>query len=448
MLPSISLLRQHLTTVIADKEAQGHRTEGLAERLAGLPDSYDALWALALELRDLPLRPDWPYREPNDLDEIWAECDPRRPTGALADVDLQDSAERVETAFLASACGCILGKPLEVDPALDEIRAAAQVVGAWPLDDYVSEALLEALGRRHRSWSETVRERIRYVASDDDINYTVLGMLLLEERGLGLQPADVMQMWLRQLPPGWTFGPERVTLAKAALHSTLYRQGPDAETLANWVNTLNPGDEKCGALIRADAYGYACPGRPALAAELAWRDASCTHRRTGIYGAMFIAAAIATAQVATDPLDVFETALQFVPQKSRFHAISADSLAQVRESTDWLEGYARIHGKYAQYSHCLVYQEVGTLMNTLRFARDVGDGICIQVSQGNDTDSFGATAGSLLGAFFGPDSLDARWLAPFSDRIHTALAEFHETSLSRLARRMGELPGRIATELA
>jgi hypothetical protein len=48
------------------------------------------------------------------------------------------------------------------------------------------------------------------------------------------------------------------------------------------VAVLNPKDEYCGALIRADAYGYACPGRPALAAELAWRDASLTHRRTGI----------------------------------------------------------------------------------------------------------------------------------------------------------------------
>jgi ADP-ribosylglycohydrolase len=70
--------------------------------------------------------------------------------------------------------------------------------------------------------------------------------------------------------------------------------------------------------------------------------------------------------------------------------------------------------------------------------------ICKQVSQGNDTDSYGATVGSILGACFGPGHLEERWLRPFNDEIRTSLARFYERSLSRLARRMGELPGRIA----
>jgi ADP-ribosylglycohydrolase len=90
-----------------------------------------------------------------------------------------------------------------------------------------------------------------------------------------------------------------------------------------------------------------------------------------------------------------------------------------------------------------VLQEVGTLVNTLRFAEDVGDGFCKQVMQGNDTDSFGATVGSILGAWFGPGHLDERWTEPFQDRIHVALAAFWETSLSALAARMGRLPSMV-----
>ncbi len=78
----------------------------------------------------------------------------------------------------------------------------------------------------------------------------------------------------------------------------------------------------------------------------------------------------------------------------------------------------------------------------------MGDGICKQVSQGNDTDSYGCSAGSLLGAFFGPGYLDERWLLPFNDEIRTALAGFEERSLSALAQRMGRLPVQIAKKLA
>ena len=444
MLPPIDILRKQLAQVIADKKAQGHEVEGLLPALEVMPDSYDALWEMAQRVAHLPLRDDWPFVEPSDLEGIWAECDPGRPQGLLGPVDLEESAARVEAAFLGSVCGCILGKPLEINPDLYRIRDALGACGDWPMSDYISEVAAEHLPRLHGSWPETVRERITHVAPDDDINYTILGMLVLEEHGIGFTQEHLRNLWLRHLSISTTFGPERTLLIKAGIN-TLARDCP-AEPGA-WVEVLNPGDEKCGALIRADAYGYACPGRPALAAEMAWRDASWSHRRTGIYGAMFVAAAIATAQVLDDPIRIFEVALQFVPRRSRFYRIAADSLREVQQASDWLDGYERIHRQYGVYDHCLIYQEVGTLMNTLRFAENVGHGICIQVSQGNDTDSFGATAGSLLGAFFGPGHLERRWLDPFNDDIHTALAWFYERSLSRLAKRMAGLPGRVAQEL-
>ena len=45
--------------------------------------------------------------------------------------------------------------------------------------------------------------------------------------------------------------------------------------------------------------------------------------------------------------------------------------------------------------------------------------------------------------WFGPDGLDPRWVEPFNDRIHLALAMEHESSLSALAMRMGRLPARL-----
>lgn len=446
----IRQLRAALCQVIVNKKTQGHQVDGLAAELAALPDSYDALADFSERLADLPIRDDWPYVEPSDLSGILTECDPARVRGRLRPIDPAEAAGRVEAAFLGSVCGCVLGKPVEIDPTLAELRDALEATGAWPLDDYFSEDTLDRLPRpAHPSWIETARERIRHVAPDDDLNYSILGMLVLEQHGTQVTREQIQDAWVHHLPIGTTFGPERMQLVNAGLHTLLpmsiliTEESPPplaAPDFERWVTTLNPNDELCGALIRADAYGYACPGQPALAAELAWRDAGFTHRRTGIYGAMFVAAAIATAMVTDDRLAVFETALRYVPQRSRFAVIAGDCLELIASATDWLDGYARIHERYGRHSHCAVYQEVGTLMNTLAFAEDVGDGICKQVSQGNDTDSFGATAGSLLGAYFGPGHLDDRWLARFNDDIHTGLAWFYERSLTKLAARMGQLP--------
>ena len=444
MFPSYAQLRHALNQVIDDKTEQGHVTDGLKETLAMLPDGYDVLAVFAERLAILPRRDDWPYVEPNDWEGISVEADPARPLGQLPAIPATEASARIEAAFLGSVCGCILGKPLEFNPTLEQVRAILEPLGEWPLNDYVSECVLEHGAPALSPWNRTYRERLGYVMPDDDLNYTVLGMLNLEQHGAEFTAVHLKNLWLHHLTADATFGPERSFLVKAAL-DTLSQDRPDPP-FDEWVSVLNPGDEQCGAMIRADAYGYACLGNPALAAELAWRDASLTHRRTGIYGAILAAAAIAAAPVVRNPLEVFAIALQFVPQRSRFYAIVSDALNEVAQATDWLDGYARIHGKYGQYGHCRVFQEAGTLINTLRFAESVGDGICKQVMQGNDTDSYGATAGSLLGAYFGPGHLEERWVAPFEDRFQTSLAWFGEASLSGLARRMGELPSRIATQ--
>ena len=446
--PPLPLLRERLRTVVNEKQAQGHDADGLQEELIRLPDRYDALYEFGRRLAGLPLRPDWPYREPTtDWQAVCAECALDRPQGRVGTTDPEAVAARVESAFIGSVCGCILGKPLEIRADLYEIRAGLEASGQWPLRDYISERTLEAIGRRHVTWREATREHLRWVTYDDDLTYPVLGMVILERYGTAVTTADIRDAWLDHLPITAVFGPERTQLLQAGIHTL---QKGDPATVLHWADQANPLEEFCGALIRADAYGYACPGNPALAAELAWRDAVFTHRRTGVYGAMFIAALLACAAVgdADDPsparLEPAETALQFVPQKSRFHAIVSDALQTVRESTDFYDAYNRIHAKYGEYGHCRVFQETGTLLNTLRWAESVGDGICRQVLQGNDADSFGARAGAVLGILFGPGHLEPHWLTPFHDEIRTDLARFPAPSLSALAQRMGRLPATVA----
>jgi len=431
MLPTLAQLRGFLHQVIDDASEQGHLTNGLASELDGLPPSYDAAVAFAHRLAALGLSDDWPYVEPDDHAAIGPECDPARATGPLGPVP--DAADRLRAAFLARVCGCMLGKPFEIDVGLDVIRSALESSDEWPLRDYPTEAALRSLPSLQGQWTELARERIGHVAPDDDINYTILAMLVLEQHGVGFTQEQLRTQWLYNLPPLVTFGPERSFLIASALWS-LDGEGFDP-------GLLNPGSELCGALIRADAYGYAAIGNPSLAAELAHRDASMTHRRTGVYGAMFVAAAIAASPFASEPLDMVREGLRYVPQRSRFHERASECLALVEAATDWMDGYERIHERLGGFGFCRIYQELGCLINTLRFATDAAHGICLQVMQGNDTDSFAATAGSMLGAFHG--RIDERWYAPFDDDVHTALAIFHERSLSVIADRMAALPAAV-----
>jgi len=463
MIISLDTLKTRIQGVVLNKGEQGHEIGGVISKLETLPDSYDKLLEFASELSNLPVREDWPYVEPNELEDIWTESDPLRNSETIGSISLGESAKKVESAFLGSVAGCILGKPLEVRLTGHEIRDALKAMGDWPLDRYVSKRIKEHLPRVHNSLLETARECIQYVAPDDDINYTIMGMLILEEYGPDFTHSNVQDLWLEHLNFRTTFGPERTTLLRVGtesldrfnLESFLEKGGvgptnPVKERpghLAIFNDFLNPGDELCGAAIRADAYGYACPGRPQDAANMAWKDSSFTHNRTGIYGTMFIASAIAAAQIMDDRMGIFEIALQYIPQKSRFYERVSACLEVVKRADSWEQAYDRISDKYGEYGHCRIYQEAGMLINTLNFAQNIGHGICIQVSQGADTDSFGATAGSLLGAYFGPGYLDRSWIDPFGDDIHSGLAWFFERSLSSLALRMGELPKKIMPQL-
>lgn len=445
MLPTTTLLRKRLHQIIVEKEEQGHVVDGLMRELDTLPERYDSLSDFALKVSELALRDDWPYVEPNELELIWDQCDPSRPLGLISPLDSSQVKAKAQMAFLGAVCGCVLGKPVEMSFDLYQIKGALENLKEWPLRDYFPERIVEELQIPYRVlWERSVRERISHVPWDDDLNYKVLNMVLVEDHGIHFTKDDIRTLWLQHLPIESVFGPERTMLMKAAFQTL--EPGEEADFL-HWVSVFNPREEWCGALIRADTFGYACPGRPALAAELAWRDASWTHRRTGIYGAMFVAAAIASGFVQQDPMEIFFTARKFIPQKSRLFEVVSDCLREVCSAENWLDGYDRIHSKYQQYGFCRVFQEIGTLINTLRFAKDIGEGICMQVCQGNDTDSLGATAGSLLGAFFGPEGFDEHWVLPFNDEMRTSLARFYERSLGKIAQRMGDLPDRVNRDL-
>lgn len=121
---------------------------------------------------------------------------------------------RLEAAWLGRAVGCLLGKPVEKLP-LEGIRALARAAGNWPLNDWFGERgvppeLLAAHPWNRRSAPTSLAENIDGMPEDDDLNYPLLGLLLLQRHGKGFTTADVARLWLDELPAGRTFTAERV----------------------------------------------------------------------------------------------------------------------------------------------------------------------------------------------------------------------------------------------
>ncbi|MFD3718550.1 ADP-ribosylglycohydrolase family protein [Streptomyces sp. NPDC058674] len=341
---------------------------------------------------------------------------------------------RLEAAWLGRAAGCLLGKPVEKLP-LAGIRALARAAGNWPLDDWftargVPAELLAAHPWNRRSAPTSLAENIDGMPEDDDLNYPLLNLLLLQRCGKRFTTADVARLWLDELPAGRTFTAER-----AAYRNLLLGLEPPATATHH-----NPFREWIGALIRADVHGWTNPGDPAAAAAQAYRDAALTHTGNGVYAALLVAAA--TAEAAGGGADVhraLRAGLAAVPPRSRLAEAVRFGIAAAAAAAGAAAGFDRVvDALHARYGH---YHWVHAVPNTALIAAalthadgDFTRSVCGAVSGGWDTDSNGATAGALAGLLAGsPDALPERWTAPLRNRLATSVPGFDGAGFDTLA---------------
>ena len=217
---------------------------------------------------------------------------------------------RIRGAWEGRISGCLLGKPVEVlsfKEGREGVGSYLRAAGAYPLRDYVpliEGTLVEKLGR------PCCRGQISRADPDDDINYTVLALLLLEDKGTDLCTEDVARAWLRLLPAGTTWTAER--WAYRVLLDNMADEFVNGDPPGFDLSLCSDNDynEWIGAQIRADLYGWVCPGRPQLAAELARRDAALSHRGEGVHGAAFVAALAAAIPACEDLSGAIDQFLQ------------------------------------------------------------------------------------------------------------------------------------------
>jgi ADP-ribosylglycohydrolase len=418
-------LRDLVTAELAQRRESGYNVSGLEAAVeAALADGSAPLVELLDRLEQAPCSEDWPYEEPSRLEEILARLPETPPTPLqLDEAELRD---RLLGAWLGRCAGCTLGKPVE-GWTHDQLRRYLESAGAHPLLDYlpVLEPAPEGLELR-ACWPETTRGRIRCMARDDDIDYTILGLHVLESHGFGFGSREVAAEWLDHLPFTRTYTAERV----AYRNLVLGLHPPETATFRN------PYREWIGAQIRGDMWGYVSPGNPRQAATLAFRDAAVSHTANGIYGEMWSAALVAACFVAPDVRSALVASLEHIPSRARLTEALRRVLDLHASGLEWPDARDEIEARYGHYGwvHTINNAAVvaaGLLWGDGDFARTVG----LVVQAGWDTDSNGATAGSVYGALHGATALPPAWVDPLGDRVHSTIVGYDNARISDLAER-------------
>lgn len=222
-------------------------------------------------------------------------------------------------------------------------RQAFPPVSYW--EEVQNPELWNCYGRQRGEYRKCA---LRSAPVDDDLAYTQLALLILEEYGPDFTTEDVGEAWKKYLPVACT--------AEQAALDNLKKGVPAREA----ADRDNPFCQWIGAAIRSDGFGWAAAGLPELAAEMAWRDARLSHRRNGIYGEMFLAAAQSAAFAVSDPLDAVRAGMAEIPRECLLYrdlAWALEHCGAVRGHGDARrlvdERFAGMHAVHTNNNLCL-----------------------------------------------------------------------------------------------
>jgi len=382
-----------------------------AEGIEAIIAETDKFLSERLEaMKSLPICEKLAAKEPDCLFEIKKLRNPAKRE-LWAAFDGVTYTERLKGAFYGRMSGCILGAAVEFW-SIDDMEAWAKWIGdSFPNTHYWSKA--KNPNGMHYGVNPTydfTSEGLCGVPVDDDITYTLLGLLIAEDCGLGFDTEDVGKCWLKYLPYACTAEDIALKNLKKGIPASIC--GELENPYVQWI----------GADIRSDPFGYLAPGLPEKAAAMAYRDAYISHRRNGIYGEMFFSAAIAAAFATGDPFEAINAALCEIPNESLLYkdvcwALDIkNTVRDYRHARQLVDSYFEgMSGVHTNNNAALVI--FGLQLGGGDFTKTIGN----TVAMGLDNDCTGATVGSLFGACHGFGSIEPKWYEKFNGKLHSYL---------------------------
>ncbi len=389
---------------------------GAAEVIAELKN---AVLAAQEKLAAMPGDPALKAAEPDDYETIVSLS----KGGNKAAKEIPDLEKKMLGALTGRFIGCMLGVPVEgwrypdLKKYADELGMQFPPVDYWTKVPYPDVVHYGVDVRTHYQ-----KGCVDGAAVDDDVTYTLLGYQILKDYGPDFTTADVGEAWKKYLP-----------VACTAEHETLQnlRAGIPAEKAAEHHN---PYVLWIVADIRADGFAFGAAGDPHLAAEYGYRDGFLSHRRGGVYGEMYFAAAEAAAFTVDDPMDALRIALNEIPVGSRLYEDLTWAFETCPSIHNWEEAAAAVDARFGEQARihtnnnaCLTV--FGVYLGGRDFTKAVGGTVAL----GCDNDCTGATVGSIMGACLGIDNIPEHWHKDFHDVVRTYMYGKPEYKISEVA---------------
>ncbi len=370
----------------------------------------DALFGLVCSLKT---REDYKYNEPSDLEGIKSL---RKAYPLSVKPQKEGDYDKVYGAWMGRICGCMHGKPVEC-VRTNVFIPFLKETNNYPLTRYIYRSdLTDEICEKYSAFpfkEKVYADEINRMPWDDDTNYVVLNQSIIEKYGKNFTAEDVAKSWIEYQKKDAYCTAERVA----------FRNFVNGYKPPYSATYKNPYREWIGAQIRADYYGYIFPGDPEKASEAAFKDASVSHVKNGIYGEMFVAAALAVAACTDNTIDIIKCALSYVPATSRFYEEVSSVVEKYENGATKDEVFAYIHDCYDEYSGhgwCHTNPNAMIVVASLLYGNgDYGKSICLAVETGFDTDCNGATVGSIFGMSHGIKAIPEYWTKPINDTLET-----------------------------
>jgi len=391
-----------------------------------------ALKSALASMQRLPIDKTRARQEPDDLCAI-RQLRPSGPRRLWKQFVPAAYRGRIEGALLGRLAGCTLGAPVEGWPT-DRMRNLAMENGQkFPPMEYWRR-VPDPFKKRYNisPCQDYTSGKMNGVPVDDDIAYTLLGLLAMEEFGPNFTLEQNGKAWQRYLPLACTA--EKVALDNLKAGIPARKAGEKDNPYCEWI----------GADIRADPWGYMAPGWPEKAAEMAWRDAYLSHRRNGIYGEMFFAAAIAAAFAVNDPVEALKIGLTEIPKECALAKAVRWALQQEPRVKDYHQArtlvdrrFPGMHIVHTINNACLTI--LGIKIGRTDFTKVIGE----TVAMGLDNDCTAATAGSIVGAVVGKKGIPPHWYRPFRNTVHSYLIGKPKFKIDDLGKRFARQAERV-----